>query len=266
MYSLDTRSGARDELRLMSFNMQVGIGTRRYRDYVLRGWRNVLPSMETKANLARIAGLLSQYDIVGLQEIDGGSRRSGYENQLEWLAHQADFGFWHLQVNRDLGHLAQHGLGLLSRFEPFDVHEHSLPGRIPGRGALLAKFGDRQDPLVVVVTHLALGARSRARQLGYLSDLTRDYRHVILMGDTNCSAEQLQRSVGQRAAHLQVQPQMLPTYPSWRPRRGIDHILVSRGIEVSRTEALDVQLSDHRPVAMRIRLPEPVHSELAQVS
>jgi endonuclease/exonuclease/phosphatase family metal-dependent hydrolase len=86
------------------------------------------------------------------------------------------------------------------------------------------------------------------------------------MGDTNCSAEQLQRSVGQRAAHLQVQPQMLPTYPSWRPRRGIDHILVSRGIEVSRTEALDVQLSDHRPVAMRIRLPEPVHSELAQVS
>ena len=45
------------------------------------------------------------------------------------------------------------------------------------------------------------------------------------------------------------------TFPSWRPTRAIDHILVSGSIEVERRWALSHPVSDHLPVAATIRLP-----------
>lgn len=249
-------------LRLLSFNMQVGIGTRRYREYVTRGWRNLLPSLQVQENLERIAHMLNGYDIVALQEIDAGSRRSGYRNQLESLARSGDFDYWHSQVNRDLGHIAQHGLGLMSRYKPYAVSEHKLPGAIPGRGALIAHFGDESNPLVVVATHLALTRGPRGQQLARIRELTQGFEHVIVMGDTNCGPEALREDTALADGHLQVHPCLLPTFPSWRPRRGIDHILVSPSIHVQAARTLPVQLSDHLPVAMDVALPPAVEKSV----
>lgn len=249
-------------LRLLSFNMQVGIGTKRYRDYITRGWRNLLPSLEVRENLERIAEMVTDYDIVALQEIDAGSRRSGYQNQIEGLAEAADFKYWYVQVNRDLGRIAQHGLGLLSRFEPHAVSEHKLPGKIPGRGALMARFGDPKNPLVVVVTHLALTKRSRSQQLAQIAALTEPFEHVIVMGDTNCGPETLRHDPALASGQLHVHPELLPTFPSWRPRRGIDHILVSPSMQVHSARTLAVKLSDHLPVAMNVFLPAAVDRSL----
>ncbi|MES1944665.1 endonuclease/exonuclease/phosphatase [Salinisphaera sp. PC39] len=245
-------------LRLLSFNMQVGVGTKRYREYLTRGWRHFLPSLQVQENLGRIAELVADYDIVGLQEIDAGSRRSAYRNQIEWLAGQAGFDFWYAQVNRDFGQIAQHGLGLLSRFPPFEVTEHKLPGPIPGRGALRALFGDPDDPLAVVVSHLALTKGTRRLQLAAITELLTDYRHAIVMADTNCVADRLRADPALAAAGLQVQTQPVPTFPSWRPRRGIDHILTTPGIGVRGVRAVEADLSDHLPVAMEVELPDNV--------
>ena len=49
---------APSRLSVLSFNMQVGVGTRRYREYVTRGWRHVLPSQQVRDNLERIGELL----------------------------------------------------------------------------------------------------------------------------------------------------------------------------------------------------------------
>lgn len=249
-------------LRMLSFNMQVGIGTRRYRDYITRGWRNILPSLQVEENLGRIAQVVADYDIVGLQEIDAGSHRSSYQNQIEWLAHSGDFDYWHVQVNRNLGRIAQHGLGLLSRFEPYAVSEHRLPGAIRGRGALIARFGEPLNPLIVVVTHLALTRNSRSLQLARICELTRPFEHVILMGDTNCGPQNLRDDPALADGRLNVHPHTLPTFPSWRPRRGIDHILVSPSIKVEGARTLAVKLSDHLPVAMDVRLPVALDQRL----
>jgi len=246
-------------LRLLSYNMQVGIGTWRPHHYVTRGWRHVLPSLQVEENLGRIAELVSDYDIVGLQEIDAGSRRSGYRNQIEHLADEAGFPYWHTVVNRDLGRLAQHGLGLLSRCKPTSVTDHQLPGTLPGRGAILARFGDPSDPLVVVVTHLALTRGSRSQQLAAIRRLIAPYRHVLVMGDTNCGAERLRREPALADGRLRVHDEDLPTFPSWRPRRGIDHILVAPHLRVRNARVLDVRLSDHRPVSMEIALPSELN-------
>lgn len=235
--------------------MQVGVGTKRYREYVTRGWRHVLPSRGVRDNLERIAGLLTEHDIVGLQEIDAGSRRSGYQNQIEQIAEHAGFSYWYAQVNRDLGRVAQHGLGLISRFEPFAVSEHKLPGRLPGRGALIARFGTPAMALTVVVTHLALGAGSRAQQLAAICDLVADDEHVVVMGDTNCSAQALLADNALAASQLRVYDRLLPSFPSWRPRRGIDHILTTPTLGVLEAHVVDATLSDHRPISMTVGLP-----------
>lgn len=73
-------------LRLLSFNIQVGINTERYRHYVTRSWQHLLPHAGRTLNLQRIAGLLADFDLVALQEVDGGSLRSGFVNQVERLA------------------------------------------------------------------------------------------------------------------------------------------------------------------------------------
>lgn len=242
--------------------MQVGVGTRRYREYVTRGWRHVLPSQQVRDNLDRIGELLIGHDIIGLQEIDAGSRRSRYLNQIEQLAEQAGFEYWRVQVNRNLGRVAQHGLGLISRFTPFKVTEHKLPGRLPGRGAIVARFGRPDQALTVVVTHLALGAGSRAMQLAAICDLVAADDNVVLMGDTNCSAAALIADPAMAASGLHVYDRPLATFPSWRPRRGIDHIITSPGLAIEEARVVDANLSDHRPVHMRLALPEPLSQAL----
>jgi endonuclease/exonuclease/phosphatase family metal-dependent hydrolase len=45
------------------------------------------------------------------------------------------------------------------------------------------------------------------------------------------------------------------TFPSWKPRRAIDHILVSSGLEIEHLWTLPHPVSDHLPLAARVRLP-----------
>jgi len=44
------------------------------------------------------------------------------------------------------------------------------------------------------------------------------------------------------------------TFPSWRPVRALDHMLVTPTVEVVDATVLDDALSDHLPVAAEIRL------------
>src|SRR5690606_42079574 len=47
-------------VRLLSFNIQVGISTASYRHYFTRSWQHFLPHNERIANMDRIARLLRQ--------------------------------------------------------------------------------------------------------------------------------------------------------------------------------------------------------------
>ena len=113
-----TEATATRRLRLLSYNIQAGIAANSYRHYLTHSWKHILPCPKRLDNLDRIARLLGGFDIVGLQEVDGGSLRSGFINQTEYLALSARFPYWHDQTNRNLGKFAQHSTGLLSRLCP----------------------------------------------------------------------------------------------------------------------------------------------------
>jgi endonuclease/exonuclease/phosphatase family metal-dependent hydrolase len=244
-------------LRLLSYNIQTGIDSQRYHHYITHGWKHLLPYARRWYNLDRIARSLRGFDIAGLQEVDSGSLRTGFINQTKYLAEQANFPFWHCQTNRRLGKLAQHSNALLSRITPHELIECPLPG-LPGRGVLIARFGAREQSLAIFVIHLALGKRARLRQISYLCDLINQYPQVILMGDLNCELESQEMKQLLRDTALQSKDDVCHTFPSWQPRRHLDHILVTPQIRIQRTYVLEWLYSDHLPVAMDILVSRQV--------
>lgn len=247
---------SRMRLRLLSYNIQTGMTTNHYRHYVTRSWRQLLPNNERMKNLSRIARIVTEYDVVGLQEVDAGSLRSGFINQTEYIADKAQIPYWYHQTNRRLGKIAQHSNGIVSRFRPWTVDDHKLPGAIPGRGAMFVHFGKPDNPLVIVILHLALGRRTRLRQLSYVAERLGHYKHVVVMGDLNCSSNSIEIKLLVNNTNLEEPNHGLLTFPSWNPDRNIDHILVSPSLEVEKLDVLDYTFSDHLPVAMRLLLPD----------
>jgi len=244
-------------LRLLSYNIQSGLTTRKYSQYVTRSWKHLVPVPSRMSNLDAIARILADYDFVGLQEVDAGSLRSGFVNQIKYLADQAGFAHVFDQSNRKIGMISQHGNAALSRVRPDAITEHKLPG-LPGRGVLEVRLGSGPDALHVLILHMALSRRGRLRQIGFLAEQVSDYRHVILMGDLNCDSDSPEMAVLVDVARLREPAPGLCTFPSWRPSRQLDHILVSSSIEVEQVKVLDCAFSDHLPIAMVVRLPDAV--------
>ena len=253
----ETMMGQR--IRLLSYNVQAGISTGRYRHYITHSWKHVLPHAQRFRNLDRVARLVKDYDIVGLQELDAGSLRSSYVNLTQYLSEKADMPFWSDQTNRRLGRFAQHSTGVLSRFHPSEIVEHRLPGRIPGRGALFIRFGNRHDSLVVLILHMALGRRARLSQFDYISEIVNEYRNVVVMGDLNCQSQSTEMDYLINRTMMSEPIHGLCTFPSWRPQTNIDHILVTPTLQIDHVKALNFPLSDHLPVEMQITLPDSVH-------
>lgn len=249
-----TRYQLPSSFKILSYNVQVGVDTKSYREYVTKGWKHVLPHPERLSNLNRIATMLSGFDMVSLQEVDAGSLRCGFVDITEYLAHRAGFPHWYHQVNRNIGVLARHSNGFLSHIEPEHISHHKLPGG-PGRGAMLFEFGSGADTLSICSLHLALGKRARGKQLEFIGDLVREKKHLVVMGDLNagCDASEVQRFV--KRHNLREPACDQATFPSWRPVRKIDHILVSKSLKVRKAKVLDYPFSDHLPISVELETP-----------
>lgn len=239
-----------DRLRLLSANIQAGSSTRAYRDYVTRSWSHVLPNGK-RLNLDSLAELASNYDIVGLQESDPGSLRSGFTNQADYLAERARFPYWSHQPNRRISRIAGSGNALLSRLEPRELLDYALPGRIAGRGVLLANFGKGKGRWQLAITHLSLGAKSRQLQLGFLAELLSDSPRLVLMGDFNCDFDAPEMRALYRQTALEPPGERVPTFPSWAPQRSLDHVLVG-GFDVLDYKAVPAAGSDHMAVGVEL--------------
>lgn len=246
----------RQSLRILSYNVQVGIKTTRPSQYLTGSWKHLIPHTQRLDNLDRTAHVLEQFDIVGLQEVDAGSLRSNYINLTEYLANRANFPYWYHQVNRNLGHFAQHSNGLLSRYSPYEVEDLKLPGLIPGRQAMIAKYGNKDETLAVVILHLALSKRARLRQLAYVSEQVNEYPHAVVMGDLNCQVDSTEMKLLFRRTRLHEPLEEIHTFPSWRPRHHIDHILVTSDLKVIEAKAMQHTYSDHLPIMMEVALPK----------
>ena len=236
-------------MKFLSYNIQAGIGTRGTADYIFKAHHQFIDTARKRKTLRNIGKLLRGYDIVCLQEVDLGGRRAGYKSQVDYLSEIAGLPHIAHQTNRIVGRSSRHGNAILSRFPIEDIGDHKLPSRIPGRGKLICKIED----LTIINTHLSLRDKVQAEQLDFVGGFIGKQDRIIMSGDLNCraSAPHLETFADSQNLNI-ITGQHTLTYPSWSPRRDLDHILVSQALGPVKAKVLDVTFSDHLPVAANL--------------
>ncbi len=210
-------------------------------------------------------------DVVGLQEVDAGRKRTRHLHQAAYFGVRLKMGFRFfplMEIDRE-----RYGLALLSRHPVTEVRQVTLPcfdasGRRERRGAMRARIETASGPLYIFNTHLSLYPRERRFQAADLvfgcgrRDLPAG-APVILLGDLNAGVRSLAyRTISSVYADARTGLPLKPTYNSRYPVLRLDHIFVS---EHFRTEFHHVPdrshvriASDHLPVVARLRFTPPV--------
>jgi endonuclease/exonuclease/phosphatase family metal-dependent hydrolase len=227
---------------------------------------------DRRLDVGRVAAVLAQLDpdIVALQELDVGRRRTGGVDQAHEIARRLDMAcHFHaaLQVEEE-----RYGDAILTGLPERLVKTGPLPGhpRMRGlepRGAVWVEVEIAGRPLQVLNTHLGLVPREQQVQATHLAG-PQWLEHqdcawpAILLGDFNATAS----SVVYRTLTARLQParrlarrrQPSSTFPSPLPVLRIDHLFVSPGIEVQAVFApfdpLTRTASDHLPLVMDFEL------------
>lgn len=190
-------------------------------------------------------------DVAGLVEVDAGSYRTRKINQAETLAQK--LGHYHMYRSKYAEKSWTHRIPIFNQqgnaFVVRDsAHKEKFHYFDSGMKRLLIEL--EMEDVVFFLLHLPLGSRLRHRQLGDLYDLLQKVdKPCIVAGDFNSLwGEQEVRlflaATGLKNAHASNSP----SFPSWNPKRHLDFVFHSPGIEIERCWMPKILLSDHLPV------------------
>ncbi len=227
--------------------------------------------VDRKLDVERVAEVIAacNADIVALQELDVGRRRTGHVDQAHRLAELLQMkSHFHpaMYVEEE-----RYGDAILTALPERLVKAGGLPGmpRFPGlepRGALWVAVDIGGVELQVINTHLGLVPREqRAQAAALIGD---DWMAseaftapAVLLGDFNASPNS--RTYGMLAAVIrdaQAGRGRPPTatFPSRFPFMRIDHVFVAGAIKVTKVESpYDARArvaSDHLPLVVELEI------------
>ena len=221
-----------------------------------------------RLDLGRIVAVIvaEAPDIVALQEVDVGRRRTDGVDQAHELARrlgmQASFQPA-LRVEEE-----QYGDAVLTALPITRIKAGTLPGyallpRLEPRGALWVSIETGAGPVQIINTHLGLVPReqhAQAKELAGPKWLGSEARKdpLILVGDLNATrAANAYKILTDQLADATKQISSrgrMATFPSRSPVLRIDHVLVSRGVRVTDARVPGGPAvraaSDHRPLVV----------------
>ncbi len=245
-----SRSPAPSRLRVMTYNVHGCIG------------------MDGRVSPRRIARLLAQQDpdIVALQELDCGRRRSRMEDQASLIAEL--LGYHVVFCPTVINGPERYGHALLSRFPIETIRVASLPSQSKGlwpenRGALWVRISLYGLSIEIVTTHLGLGSNERRAQMDALLgsdwlETVLDNTPVILCGDFNCRPGSVPHGLATAKLRDAVGEVRGGSFTSARPLVRIDHIFVTRHFVTRHAgivkNALSRVSSDHLPVVVDLAI------------
>lgn len=223
-------------------------------------------------DLERLAQVIqaTQPDLVGLQEVDVGVRRSGKTHQVLRLAELTGLASSYGPTQHYEGGL--YGNAVLSRLPILDVAIHPLPyteatpeKTTYPRGAIAVTVRAPDGlPLRFISTHFQHNVEedrvAQAQTINALFAAPDDTTRTVLAGDLNAKpdAEPLQ-ILHQRWVNA-LDPAAAPTAPSHAPTSRIDYILSrpQSAFRLLSSEVIpDAIASDHRPVLAVFALVKP---------
>ncbi|MFV2067493.1 MAG: endonuclease/exonuclease/phosphatase family protein [Pirellulales bacterium] len=236
-------------MRVFTYNIHKGIGgkDRRYR-------------------LERVIAVIEDQnpDLICLQEVARGARRSRFDDQPRLLADYLRTAECLYQNNV---HYRYGGYGnlLLSRWPIGISHQISLRmGRKKPRGAQLAVVETPEGPLHLANWHLGLAEKERHWQAEHLLKhrLFRESSHLptLVVGDTNDWRNTLAGNAFEENGFAQVThpASRFRSFPAWMPVGSLDKFFLRgpirvRGARVIRT-AMARRASDHLPLVLDFHL------------
>ena len=233
---------------------------------------------DRRLDLIRVADVIAAYepDIVALQELDVGRRRTGGVDQAYAIAEQLDMACHFnaaLQVEEE-----QYGDAILTTLPERLVKAGPLPGldpRVPlePRGALWISVTIDDAQVQILNTHLGLAPREQQRQAAALAGpdwLGREDRQgpTILLGDFNATgASAVYRTLTRTlrdSRRLPARKRPTSTFPAQLPLLRIDHMFVSEEIVVLSLDApytpATRMASDHLPLVMEFEVSQPLRN------
>jgi len=245
-------------IKLVSFNIEYCASINRgYWQYLTRLWRYILPH-ETEA-IYDIADIINEnnIDIATFMEMDGGSYRTRHNNYMSLLSYMTDLKenvFY--PVRHMWWGLTNQGNGIATRFDVLNAENIRLEtNRIFGENRYLSvsKLNVNERIVYVLTTQLALGHKSRVKELQHVANIINSINEPILFtGDLNTQNEkELEILKNTRLKRIET----TDTFPSWKPKRRIDYIFHSPEFEVVESYVLDsLKSSDHLPLVAEFKL------------
>jgi endonuclease/exonuclease/phosphatase family metal-dependent hydrolase len=239
-------SPAKLKLRVMTYNIHVGVG------------------MDKKLDLQRIANVIlkEKPDLVGLQEVDRGVKRTEGKDEIAELAKltRMDYAFAH---NLDFQE-GQYGVAILSRFliQRIDHQKYQNLREAERRGMLRVEIEVGGRTIDFVTTHLdyqyADGRLFETEQM--LKFLAGVEHPLIVVGDFNdepsgTSYELMMKGFDDLWITSRARGAGL-TYPADKPVKRIDYIFTKKtdGWRTKKAWVVETLASDHLPLVADVEL------------
>ena len=225
-------------------------------------------------NLDGVAALVRETnaDLVLLQEVDQGTRRSGNVDQPAALAQRTAFRVaFGSALDYDGG---EYGVAILSRWPirsdtlfhlPVNPPQERAGGSHEPRGALRAEIESPFGMLTVFTTHIDASREDfwRLQEGRVIASLVTAARRtnplVLIGGDLNSTPEsavqQELRATGLRDAHAECGRGEGFTYPADSAVKRIDYLYLTGAMRCTRAEVIATRVSDHRPVIFEVIIP-----------
>ena len=235
---------AKKTLRVMTYNIHVGVG------------------MDKKLDLQRIADVINREhpDLVGLQEVDRGVRRTEGKDEIAELAAMTQM---HYAFAPNLDYQGgKYGVAILSRL-PIQNTIHRMyenKREAERRGMLRVEIELDRKTITFVTTHLDYqfedGRLFEAEQmLKYLDDVKGP---LIVVADLNDvpsgSSYKLMRAHFEDAWLASRANGDGFSYPADKPAKRIDHIFCGRGVRAKKAWVVETLASDHIPVVAELEI------------
>lgn len=250
-------------VRLFSLNVAHGRRTAAH--------QALLRESTTRQNVSEIAKVVRNVspDLVALQEADGPSAWSGNFDHVATLARHAELNDHYRGDHNhiDLGFepfRVSSGTALLSNWRLQDIlslrfgtNWRDTKGFVAATVTIPEWHGAELDVVSVHLDFLRPSLR-KAQILKMVNALIHRRRPLVILGDLNCcwqlesgSLRLFNDMLGLRAYRPE---QPTPTFPSSRPRRRLDWILVSEELDFTEYHTLKTPLSDHLGVVADLSL------------
>ncbi len=225
-------------------------------------------------NLVRVAELVqsTNADLVLLQEVDKGTKRSGNVDQPATLAQLSGLNVaFGSALDYDGG---KYGIAILSRWPiladtlihlPVDPPQERSGGSREPRGALRVIVRSPFGRMAVINTHLDAAAVDRWRRQeadSVVSLVAQTRRHealVIAGGDFNSTPESAVqvavRRGGLRDSWTECNGGQGFTFPDDNPVKRIDYLFLTGDMRCTSANVINTRVSDHRPVLIEVMIP-----------